>query len=114
MKTIQVIESDGVLPKFIKSPAKASSCPRQTFHLRQTARPVGPSFWELLLKSIPIGGLVTVPFHLYHRSSIYDQFTKDFFSPNADGNVLVTQEQRQEAITLCRQASKLAALETMQ
>lgn len=46
--------------------------------------------------------------------AFYDQFTKDFFSPHADGNILVTEEQRQEAIALCEQASKVAALEAMQ
>ena len=46
--------------------------------------------------------------------AFYDQFTKDFFSPHADGHILVTEEQRQEAIVLCQQASKVAALEAMQ
>ena len=46
--------------------------------------------------------------------AFYDQFTRDFFSPQADGHVLVTEEQRQEALALCQQASKLAALEAMQ
>ncbi|RYG57043.1 alpha/beta hydrolase, partial [bacterium] len=46
--------------------------------------------------------------------AFYDQFTKDFFSPNADGHILVTEEQRQEAVALSHQASKVAALEAMQ
>ena len=48
------------------------------------------------------------------QDSFYDQFTKDFFSANADGNILVTEEQRQEALALCAQADKIAALEAMQ
>ena len=46
--------------------------------------------------------------------AFYDQFTKDFFSPNADGTVLVSEEDRQEAVALCKQADKLAALEAVQ
>ncbi|MES2668270.1 MAG: alpha/beta hydrolase [Patescibacteria group bacterium] len=46
--------------------------------------------------------------------AFYDQFTKEFFSANADGNILVTEEERQEALALCRQADTLAALEAMQ
>jgi non-heme chloroperoxidase len=46
--------------------------------------------------------------------AFFDQFTKDFFSANADGHVLVTEEQRQEAIALAQQSSKVAALEAMQ
>ncbi|MDB5478576.1 MAG: alpha/beta hydrolase [Alphaproteobacteria bacterium] len=44
----------------------------------------------------------------------YDDFTKQFFSPNANGSILVSEAQRQEALALCNQASKLAALEAMQ
>lgn len=44
----------------------------------------------------------------------YDQFTREFFSANADGNLLVTEAQRQDAIRLCQQADKTAALEAMQ
>lgn len=47
-------------------------------------------------------------------ASFYDRYTKDFFSPNADGKVLVSEEQRQEALRLCKQADKIAALEAMQ
>ena len=46
--------------------------------------------------------------------AFYDEFMKQFFSPNANGNILVSEAQRQEALTLCKQASKLAALEAMQ
>ena len=46
--------------------------------------------------------------------AFYDDFTKKFFSPNANGNILISEAQRQEAITLCKQASKIAALEAMQ
>ena len=49
-----------------------------------------------------------------NADAFYDQFTRDFFSPHADGHILVSEEQRQEAIALCQQASKLAALEAMQ
>ena len=46
--------------------------------------------------------------------AFYDDFTKQFFSANADKNILVSEAERQEAITLCKQASKVAALEAMQ
>lgn len=46
--------------------------------------------------------------------AFYDGFTKQFFSPHADGHILVTEQQRQEALELCKQASKIAALEAMQ
>ncbi|MET4100327.1 non-heme chloroperoxidase [Agrococcus sp. UYP10] len=48
------------------------------------------------------------------REAFFDGFTKDFFSANADGEVLVTEAERQQAIALCLQADKLAALEAMQ
>ena len=44
----------------------------------------------------------------------YDEFTKQFFSANADGNILVTEDQRQEALAQAKQASKAAAVEAMQ
>lgn len=46
--------------------------------------------------------------------AFYDDFTKQFFSPNANGNILVSEAQRQEALALCKQASNVAALEAMQ
>lgn len=46
--------------------------------------------------------------------TFYDSFMTQFFSPNGDGNLQVTEEQRQEALTLCKQADKTAALEAMQ
>jgi pimeloyl-ACP methyl ester carboxylesterase len=46
--------------------------------------------------------------------AFFEQFTKDFFSANADGTVLVSEADRQEAVALCKQADKLAALEAMQ
>jgi non-heme chloroperoxidase len=47
--------------------------------------------------------------------AFYDQFTKEFFSTDGDGeHLLVTEAQRQEAIALCKQADKVAALEAMQ
>jgi len=48
------------------------------------------------------------------REAFFDGFTRDFFSANADGDVLVTEAERQQAITLCLHADKLAALEAMQ
>lgn len=48
------------------------------------------------------------------EAAFYDQFTKEFFSANADGNILVTEAQRQEALELTKQADKHAALEAMQ
>ncbi|MBC7707762.1 alpha/beta hydrolase [Polaromonas sp.] len=47
------------------------------------------------------------------ESAFYDQFTKVFFSPNGDGNILISEEQRQEALALCMQADKTAALTAM-
>lgn len=46
--------------------------------------------------------------------AFFDDFTKKFFSPNANGTPMVSEAERQEAITLCKQASKAAALEAMQ
>ena len=40
----------------------------------------------------------------------YDQFTKQFFSPNADGNIMVTETQQQEAFTVYKQAANAAAV----
>lgn len=49
-----------------------------------------------------------------NSDAFYDQFTRQFFSANADGNILVSEAQRDEALALCEQASKAAALECMQ
>lgn len=49
-----------------------------------------------------------------NTDAFYDQFTKGFFSANADGNILVTEDERQEALAQCKQANKNAALEAMQ
>ena len=46
------------------------------------------------------------------KDKFYEQFTTDFFS--AHGRLCVTEEQREEAVALAQQASKLAALEAMQ
>lgn len=43
-----------------------------------------------------------------NRESFFDQFTRDFFS--AKGKLKVTEEQRQEAITLAHQSDQAAAL----
>ncbi|MGC4938175.1 alpha/beta fold hydrolase [Kribbella sp. DT2] len=48
------------------------------------------------------------------QDKFYDQFVTDFFSADADGNVLVAEEQRQDAVRMCHQADKAAALEAMQ
>jgi len=48
------------------------------------------------------------------EDAFYDGFMTQFFSANGDGNVLVSEEQRLEALTLCHQASKVAALGAMQ
>lgn len=45
------------------------------------------------------------------RDAFFDQFTKDFFSAN--GELKVTEAQRQDAITLCKQSDPTAALECM-
>jgi len=48
------------------------------------------------------------------EDAFYDGFMTQFFSANGDGNVLISEEQRLEALTLCHQASKVAALQAMQ
>ncbi|GGM10936.1 alpha/beta fold hydrolase [Nakamurella endophytica] len=45
------------------------------------------------------------------QDAFYDDFTRQFFS--ADGVLAVTEEQRQEALALCHQADKKAALACM-
>lgn len=45
------------------------------------------------------------------EAKFYDQFTTDFFS--VDGKLAVTEAQRQEALTLAKQSSKVAALGCM-
>lgn len=45
------------------------------------------------------------------EDSFYDQFTTQFFS--VDGVLKVTEEQRQEALALCKQADKKASLACM-
>jgi len=45
------------------------------------------------------------------EDSFYDQFTTDFFS--VDGVLVVSEDDRQEALALAKQASKTAALEAM-
>lgn len=46
--------------------------------------------------------------------TFYDKFIKNFFSASADGHLLVSEEQKQEALHLCKQADHLATLETLQ
>ncbi|GGA65546.1 arylesterase [Pseudoclavibacter endophyticus] len=46
-----------------------------------------------------------------NRDAFYDDFMTEFFS--VDGRLLVSEQQRREALDLCHQASKAAALECM-
>ena len=46
-----------------------------------------------------------------NKDAFFDDFTTQFFS--VDGELKVTEEQRQEALALAEQASKIAALEAM-
>jgi pimeloyl-ACP methyl ester carboxylesterase len=46
-----------------------------------------------------------------NQDAFYDDFTTRFFS--ADGELKVTEQQRQDALTLAKQASKVAALECL-
>lgn len=48
------------------------------------------------------------------QDKFYDGFISDFFAANAHGNLLVSEQQRKDAIRQCHQADKTAALETMQ
>lgn len=47
-----------------------------------------------------------------NREKFFDGFTRDFFS--ADGKLMVTEAQRQEALALCHQSDQRAALGCMQ
>jgi non-heme chloroperoxidase len=47
------------------------------------------------------------------EDSFYDDFTKQFFSPHGDGNIVVSEEERQAALELAKQADKSAALAAM-
>ncbi len=46
--------------------------------------------------------------------AFYEQFIKDFFSPDADGNVMATDTDQQDTLAMCEQADKTAALAAMQ
>ena len=46
------------------------------------------------------------------RDAFFEQFTKDFFS--ADGDLKVSEAERQKAITLCKQSDQTAALGCME
>ena len=48
------------------------------------------------------------------EQKFYDSFTTQFFSINGDGELKVTEEQRQQALALCLQADKKAALGCME
>jgi pimeloyl-ACP methyl ester carboxylesterase len=45
------------------------------------------------------------------RNAFFDSFTKDFFSAN--GKLMVSEQDRQEAVALCRQSDPAAALGCM-
>ncbi len=47
-------------------------------------------------------------------AAFYDGFTTQFFSVDGDGELKVTEQQRQDALALCRQADKKAALACME
>ena len=46
--------------------------------------------------------------------AFYDGFTTQFFSVNGDGELKVSEQQRQDALALCKQADKKAALACME
>ncbi len=46
--------------------------------------------------------------------AFYDGFTTQFFSVNGNGELKVTEQQRQDALALCKQADKKAALACME
>lgn len=48
------------------------------------------------------------------EDSFYDGFTTQFFSVNGDGELKVTEAQRQDALALCKQSDKKAALACME
>ena len=49
------------------------------------------------------------------QDTFYDTFMKEFFSKDGDAvTMMVSEEQRQEALMLCKQADKTAALAAMQ
>ena len=48
------------------------------------------------------------------EKSFYDGFTTQFFSVDGDGELLVTEAQRQDALALCMQADKKAAMGCME
>lgn len=48
-----------------------------------------------------------------NSEGFYETFLKQFFSPNANENIIVTDEQYQDALKLANQADKIAALEAM-
>ena len=48
------------------------------------------------------------------EATFYDGFTTQFFSVNGDGELKVTEAQRQDALAVCKQADKKAALACME
>ncbi len=88
-------------PEGIRSAVFASAVPPFLAHL--PANPDGPLEET---KAATMTAQLTAD-----AESFYDQFTTDFFS--VDGDLKVSEEQRQEALALCLQSSKAAALSCM-
>jgi pimeloyl-ACP methyl ester carboxylesterase len=89
-------------PERIRSVVFASAVP--PFMMQGEDNPEGP-----LTKEAAAGMTADLT---KDEESFYDGFTTDFFSAN--GELKVTEAQRQEALGLCRQADKKAALACMQ
>jgi len=88
-------------PQRLRSVVFASAIP--PYMMRTADNPDGPLDPEQAAKMT--ADLTADP------ASFYDSFTTQFFSAN--GNLKVTEQQRQEALAVCRQADKKAALECM-
>jgi pimeloyl-ACP methyl ester carboxylesterase len=89
-------------PERIRSVVFASAVP--PFMMQGDDNPEGP-----LTKDAAAGMTADLT---KDQESFYDGFTTDFFSAN--GELKVTEAQRQEALELCRQADKKAALACME
>lgn len=89
-------------PERIRSVVFASAVP--PFMMQGDDNPEGP-----LTKDAAAGMTAELT---KDQESFYDGFTTDFFSAN--GELKVTEAQRQEALELCRQADKKAALACME
>ena len=85
----------------VRSVVFASAVP--PFMLKTPGNPDGPL--ETAVAAKMTAGLAI------HKDAFFDDFTTQFYS--ADGQLAVSEEQRQQALDLAGQASKAAALETM-